>query len=98
MTTEINRSDLLKDISANCNHIDEQQVVNAVGELIDLMTHTIANDGRVEIRGFGSFCLHHRTPRTARNPRSGEKVQVSAKAVPHFKPGKALKMAVDNQD
>lgn len=95
MTTEINRSDLLKDISANCNHIDEQQVVNAVGELIDLMTHTIANDGRVEIRGFGSFSLHHRQARVARNPKTGESVEVGAKAVPHFKPGKALREAVD---
>lgn len=95
--TEITRSDLTKDICANCNHIEDHQVIDAVDELIQLMTHTIAQDGRVEVRGFGSFCLHHRTPRTARNPRSGEKVQVSAKAVPYFKPGKALKAVVDTQ-
>lgn len=94
-TQEINRSDLIKDISANCNHIEDQQIANAVGELIDLMTHTIAKDGRVEVRGFGSFCLHHREARTARNPKTNTEVHVDAKAVPHFKPGKALKLAVD---
>lgn len=93
---EINRSDLIQEICTQCDYIDDAQVADAVCELINLMADTIAKDGRVEVRGFGSFCLHHRTPRTARNPRTGEKVEVSAKAVPHFKPGKALKSAVDN--
>ena len=43
---------------------------------------------RVEIRGFGSFALNYRPPRTGRNPKSGEAVQVPEKYVPHFKAGK----------
>ena len=49
----------------------------------------------VEIRGFGSFGLNYRPPRVGRNPKSGEKVQVPAKYVPHFKAGKELRERVD---
>ncbi|NBT78376.1 MAG: integration host factor subunit beta, partial [Betaproteobacteria bacterium] len=48
-----------------------------------------------EIRGFGSFALSHRPPRLGRNPKSGEQVQVPQKRVPHFKPGKELRLRVD---
>ena len=51
--------------------------------------------GRVEIRGFGSFCLNYRPPRQGRNPKTGAKVIVSAKHVPHFKAGKELRERVD---
>jgi integration host factor subunit beta len=50
---------------------------------------------RIEIRGFGSFSLHYRGPRSGRNPKSGEKVELSGKFVPHFKPGKELKDRVN---
>ena len=50
---------------------------------------------RIEIRGFGSFTINRRPPRLGRNPRSGESVQIPEKRVPHFKPGKALREAVD---
>jgi hypothetical protein len=50
---------------------------------------------RIEIRGFGSFALNYRPPRVGRNPKSGEKVQVPEKYVPHFKAGKELRERVD---
>ena len=50
---------------------------------------------RIEIRGFGSFALNYRPPRTGRNPKSGDKVQVPEKYVPHFKAGKELRERVD---
>lgn len=50
---------------------------------------------RIEIRGFGSFALNYRPPRTGRNPKSGEKVSVPSKWVPHFKAGKELRERVD---
>nr|2IIF_A Chain A, Integration host factor [Escherichia coli] len=46
---------------------------------------------RIEIRGFGSFSLHYRAPRTGRNPKTGDKVELEGKYVPHFKPGKELR-------
>ena len=46
--------------------------------MLDAMAHTLASGERIEIRGFGSFGLNYRPPRTGRNPKSGEKVQVPA--------------------
>jgi len=54
-----------------------------------------ARGHRIEIRGFGSFTINRRPPRIGRNPRSGESVAIPEKRVPHFKPGKALREAVD---
>ena len=53
---------------------------------------------RIEIRGFGSFGLNHRPARTGRNPKSGEKVHVPEKFVPHFKAGKELRERVDGEE
>ena len=50
---------------------------------------------RTEIRGFGSFSLHHRSARLGRNPKTGEAVSLTEKHVPHFKPGKELRDMVD---
>lgn len=67
----------------------------SVKVLVDAMTRALARGQRIEIRGFGSFDLNHRPPRTGRNPKTGEKVSVPAKYVPHFKPGKELRERVD---
>ena len=62
-----------------------------------LCQDALATGERIEIRGFGSFSINHRPPRIGRNPRSGESVAVPEKRVPHFKPGKALREAVDQR-
>ncbi|HDH16892.1 MAG TPA: integration host factor subunit beta, partial [Gammaproteobacteria bacterium] len=49
----------------------------------------------IEVRGFGSFTLHHRRARVGRNPKTGNSVTVPDKHVPHFKPGKELRQRVD---
>lgn len=67
----------------------------AVKMIIDAMTDALARGGRIEIRGFGSFALNYRPPRIGRNPKSGEKVAVPEKYVPHFKAGKELRERVD---
>jgi len=67
----------------------------AVRTLLDAMTRTLVEGRRIEIRGFGSFALSTRPPRTGRNPKSGEAVLVPEKRVPHFKPGKELRQRVD---
>lgn len=91
------KSDLINNLTSECQHLDEKVVDDAVREIINLMIDALANDERIEIRGFGSFSLHHREPRQARNPRTGEIVMVGAKAVPHFKPGKALRELVNQE-
>jgi integration host factor subunit beta len=68
----------------------------AVKMILDAMTEALAKDDRIEIRGFGSFALNYRPPRVGRNPKSGEKVRVPEKHVPHFKAGKELRERVDN--
>jgi integration host factor subunit beta len=61
------------------------------------MSDTLAHGGRIEIRGFGSFSLHRRRSRVARNPKTGEPVALPDRQVPHFKPGKELRERVDFQ-
>jgi len=67
----------------------------AVKMLLDALTDALARGDRIEIRGFGSFALNYRPPRVGRNPKSGDKVQVPEKYVPHFKAGKELRERVD---
>ena len=67
----------------------------SVKMILDAMSDALAKGDRIEIRGFGSFSLNYRPPRTGRNPKTGEKVQVPAKYVPHFKAGKELRERVD---
>lgn len=67
----------------------------AVNTILDAMTQSLAVGQRIEIRGFGSFALNTRPPRVGRNPKSGEKVLVPEKRVPHFKAGKELRERVD---
>jgi integration host factor subunit beta len=67
----------------------------SVKMILDAMTEALSKGDRIEIRGFGSFSINRRPPRTGRNPRSGEQVEIPEKLVPHFKPGKALREAVD---
>ena len=65
-----------------------ERVVNVI---LGRMTETLSDGGRVELRGFGAFSVRSRPARTGRNPRTGETVEVPAKAVPFFKSGKELR-------
>ena len=67
----------------------------AVKMMLDAMSEALVRGDRIEIRGFGSFALNYRPPRVGRTPKSGEKVSVPAKWVPHFKAGKELRERVD---
>ena len=59
------------------------------------MASTLQNGDRIEIRGSGNFSLHYRAPRVGRNPKTGDKVELTGKYVPHFKPGKELRERVN---
>ena len=72
-----------------------KDVEYSVKVLVDTMTRSLARGQRIEIRGFGSFDLNHRPARVGRNPKTGEKVDVPEKYVPHFKPAKELRERVD---
>ena len=64
--------------------------------ILDALSEALAKGDRIEIRGFGSFSLNYRPPRVGRNPKSGDKVSVPEKWVPHFKAGKELRERVDS--
>lgn len=63
--------------------------------LLDAMMQSLIRGDRIEIRGFGTFSVNVRPPRVGRNPKSGQEVAVPAKRVPHFKPGKDLRLRVN---
>ncbi len=68
----------------------------SVKGLLEQMSSALASGERIEVRGFGSFSLRYRPPRTGRNPKTGDTVSLPAKYVPHFKPGKELRERVDS--
>ena len=93
----LTKSDLIDNLSRNQGHLAYKDVELAVKSLIEKMSSALSNGDRIEIRGFGSFSLHYRPPRTGRNLKSGEKADLPGKYVPHFKPGKELRDRVNNQ-
>jgi len=91
------RSDLVAQLAERFTQITVRDTEFAVKTMLDAMSDALARGHRIEIRGFGSFSISRRPPRMGRNPRSGEQVTIPEKLVPHFKPGKALREAVDRQ-
>ncbi len=89
------RSDIVEELAARFAQLTHRDAESAVKAILDAMSDALVRSHRIEIRGFGSFSVNHRAPRLGRNPRSGERVLVPEKRVPHFKPGKALREAVD---
>jgi len=89
------RSDLVEELAARFSQLTHRDAELAVKAILDAMNHALVRGHRIEIRGFGSFSINHRPPRIGRNPRNGESVAIPEKRVPHFKPGKALREAVD---
>jgi len=89
------KSELVEIITSKQSQLSVKDVELAVKTIIDLMSSTLASGQRIEIRGFGSFSLHYRSPRVGRNPKTGESVVLDSKHVPHFKPGKELRDQVN---
>ena len=89
------RSDLVEELAARFGQLTHHDAEYAVKKILDTMSDALVRGHRIEIRGFGSFSINRRPPRMGRNPRSGESVAIPEKRVPHFKPGKALREAVD---
>lgn len=89
------RSELIANLAERHPQLLAKDAELAVKVILDTLAETLASGGRIEIRGFGSFALNYRPPRQGRNPKSGDKVQVPAKYVPHFKAGKELRERVD---
>ena len=91
------RSDLIEAFADRFPQLQRNQAEIAVRIMLDNLNQALIAGDRIEIRGFGSFSVTYRAPRTGRNPRSGERVEIPEKRTPHFKPGKALRDAVNAQ-
>ncbi|PIE42884.1 MAG: integration host factor subunit beta [Gammaproteobacteria bacterium] len=90
------KSELVEIIAAKQSQLNIKDIELAVKTVIEQMSQALSQGHRIEIRGFGSFSLHYRAPRTGRNPKTGDAVQLGAKYVPHFKPGKELREQVND--
>ena len=89
------KSELIELLAEQQPHLSQADVELAVRSIIEQLSKALADGDRIEIRGFGSFCLHYRPPRMGRNPKTGDPVALPGKHVPHFKPGKELRERVN---
>ena len=90
------KSDMIARLAERFPQLVAKDADFAVKMILDALSEALAKGDRIEIRGFGSFSLNYRPPRVGRNPKSGDKVSVPAKWVPHFKAGKELRERVDS--
>jgi integration host factor subunit beta len=89
------RSELIARIEKDQPDLSPREVEQIVGYVFDCISQQLADGGRVELRGFGTFTTRARDGRTGRNPRTGEAVDVQPKRVPYFKPGKEMRQRLN---
>ena len=85
------KSELISQISESCELMTKRQVEFIVNNVFSTIKLALHHDDRVEIRGFGSFRLRDKPAKSGRNPKTGEKIDLSASRIPYFRPGKELK-------
>lgn len=89
------KSELIDRLVQRHTHLSQKDVELAVKQLLEEISAALASGDRIEIRGFGSFSVHHRPARMGRNPKTGQSVEIPEKYVPHFKPGKEMRERVN---
>lgn len=90
----VNKSDIINSVS-RANNLNLSDIEFSIKKLIDFMSSNLYRGERIEIRGFGTFCLHTHSSRIARNPKTGEKIALERRNTVHFKPSKELKSRVN---
>ena len=85
------KSELVRALNEKLPELQVKDVELALNCILRQLADAIVQGERIEIRGFGSFNLHHRPPRVARNPKTGEAINLPAKVAVHFKPGKEMR-------
>ncbi len=89
------KSELVQKLSEQNPHLYQRDIEKVVNAILDTITDALAQGGRAELRGFGSFAVRHRGARTGRNPKTGDLVAVSEKVVPVFKAGKEMRQRLN---
>ncbi|MEW6764728.1 MAG: integration host factor subunit beta [Pseudomonadota bacterium] len=97
ISASMTKSELIELLARRQEHLPPRDVEMAVKCILEHMGSALASGERIEVRGFGSFTLHFRRPRQGRNPKTGEQVVLDGKYVPHFKPGKDLRLQVNGE-
>lgn len=92
----MNKRELIETVSSKAE-ITKKEADAVVNATLDAIIEGLVKEGKVIIPGFGSFEVRNKTAREARNPRTGEKIKIAAKKAPAFKPGKAMKDAVEKK-
>jgi integration host factor subunit beta len=85
------RSELVHKLCVDFPDLTQREIEGVVSALFETITEQLSEGGRVELRGFGAFSTRQRDARVGRNPRTGASVDVDAKRVPYFKPGKEMR-------
>jgi DNA-binding protein HU-beta len=91
----MNKQQLI-DAAADSSDLSKSDISNALDAILDTVTDALKAGDKVSLTGFGNFEVRERAARTGRNPQTGEEMQIQASKAPAFKPGKALKDAVNN--
>ena len=92
----MNKSGLVKNICLKIDSVKKNDIEEAVNQLINLISNSLLEKNRVEIRGFGTFSSRYRPVRLARNPKTGSSITVGSKFYTYFRPSKLLKQQVKN--
>ena len=88
-------SDFIKLLSQNLENYNEIDVIISANLIQKVILESLKSRNRVEIRGFGSFCIRDRKSIRARNPKSGESIELSKRSIPYFRASKLLKQRVN---
>ncbi|MGD8330431.1 MAG: HU family DNA-binding protein [Acidobacteriota bacterium] len=88
------KADLIEEVAA-VSRLSKKSSEVVVNTFFDSIVGSLQRREKIELRGFGSFKLRQRRARVGRNPKTGERVEVPAKLVPYFKPGKDLRELVN---
>ena len=90
----LTKANLIREVS-HVLEIPRKEAEVIVERILDSMVHALDRGDKVEIRGFGSFRTRYRRARVGRNPKTGARVEVPARRIPFFKPGKELRELVE---
>lgn len=91
----MNKSKINSNIARRFNYLNTEDVDQAINSILELISSSLYNRDRVEIRGFGTFSCRKRSARMGRNPNTGQAITIGTKFHPYFRASKALKASLN---
>ncbi|MBM7658161.1 HU family DNA-binding protein [Sporolactobacillus spathodeae] len=89
----MNKTELITAV-AESTELSKKDATKAVDSVLSTIEDALKSGNKVQLIGFGNFEVRERSARKGRNPQTGEEIEIKASKIPAFKPGKALKDAV----